>query len=530
MRRGLLSALWLATLLLAAGCSWIPSVGPDYEPPKVDLPESFRAMPLSDETARLRTWWEHFNDPSLNEVVRVALEHSPDLEGARARVRRARALRQIAFGGFFPNISVGGSVARTKTSANSRIGRQAQILDDAPVSDGESFVGPYNRYEAGFESSWEIDLFGGNRRAYEAANAEVDAATADLHDVWVALLAEVARTYIELRGFERRVQIVRNNIELQSETYNLVKLRFEAGLVSELDVAQSLAQLETTRSQLPSLEAQLAAARHRLAVLVGVTPEQVDALLPANDLSAPSASALLVKLPDLPGPELLGSGIPTELLRRRPDVRRAERQLAAQTARLGVAVADLFPSFTLGATWGYSSNSSGSLFEGDSVFWSLLPGVRLPIFTGGRLWGEMNRQEAIRDEALALYERTVLLALEETENALVGVASASRRVEALSKALEANRRALQLSRELYRQGLADFLRVLESERSAYAAEDALLESEVAARLQVVSLYAALGGGWDEQPTEKEPQGPSLEQGVRSVVTDRIDVSEQSTVK
>jgi NodT family efflux transporter outer membrane factor (OMF) lipoprotein len=415
-------------------------------------------------------WWTTFGDPMLEALVERAARANQDLRIAAARVREARALRARAVGDFFPIVDADGSYTNARRSENAL---------NFPVDQLQTGL-----WETGFDAAWEIDVFGGKRRALEAATADLAAAVEDLRDVLVTVLAEVARNYVEVRSLQQRLDIARRNIGAQQEALEITEARVRAGLTSELDVTQAAAILETTRAQVPALETALHAAIHRLGVLLGEGP---------GALLGELAAAAPVPAP----PPRVPIGLPADLLRRRPDVRESERRLAAATARIGVETAELFPKLSLTGVAGLQSLSASDLFTGASRYWSAGPTVRWRLFDGGRIRAQIRAEDARQEAALAAYEKTVLRALEEVENALVAYAKEQARYEALADAVAANRRALELSSALYTTGIGEFLSVLDAERSLHRTEDELAASQGTVSLNLVALYKALGGGWQE---------------------------------
>ena len=347
-----------------------------------------------------------------------------------------------------------------------------------------------NVYQAGFDASWEIDVFGGNRRAVEAGKAEVAAAEFGRRNVLVTLLGEVARNYVELRGCQRRLEIATNNLKTQEEALALAQDRFNNGLTSDLDVQQAATLLANTRAVIPMLETGIQGYIHRLGVLLGQPPE---ALLAELSAPAPIPSA----------PPLVPAGLPSDLLRRRPDIQLAERQLAASTARIGVATADLFPKFSLTGIAGYESTSASDWFAGGSKFWSLGPTVQWRIFDAGRIRANIRVQNARQEQALAAYEKTVLTVIRRRRK-LAGCLCQGTDPPAFARGCgESSQDSLHLANQLYANGLASFINVLDAERSLYQAEDALVQSDKAVTQNLISLYKALGGGWEtlEQPSQ-----------------------------
>lgn len=464
----------LALLLLApAGCTVGPDHAPPQPPPAEAWPEPLEAG-LSPEPVDLREWWAGFGDPLLNSLVGRALDRNLDLRQAAARVRESRAIRGVVAADRLPAVDARGSASQMRSSGNTFGGPGGPPGEESDL------------YDVGFDATWEIDLFGRVRRAVEAADAELEAAVESQRDARVLLVAEVARNYAEFRSAQARLVIAQQNVQAQQETLDLSRDRLEAGLSSELDTAQALAQLETTRSQIPPLVMAQKAAAFRLDVLLGLPPGTLAPEIESGELPVP---------PDRPLP----IGLPAELLRRRPDIRRAERQLAAETARVGVATADLYPRLTLFGSFGLESGDVGDLFSADSRTWSAGPvSVRWPIFDAGRIRSGIRAQEARQEQALLAYERTVLEAYEEVANALVAYARVRERRDSLARAVQADQLAVDLASDLWRRGLTDFLNVLDTQRALFALQDQLAESQAQVTTSLIALYKALGGGWEEE--------------------------------
>jgi len=466
-------------LALLAGCA----VGPNYHQPNVSTPSSW-ASPLADgETnspANLAAWWKNFNDTNLDSLMATAVQSNLTLHIAEAHVREARAERGVVAGGLFPSLGASAGYTRNRFGAHSfpPLAEFGVPLD-------------YNLYSAGFDAAWELDIFGGTRRAVEAANAEISAAEYNQRDVLVSLLAEVARNYIGARSYQQRLAITRDNIRVQLEILDLTSNRFQNGLNSDLDVQQATAVLTSTEAQVPSLETGFRQNVYALAVLLAQPPS---ALL--GEMSA--------KKPIPITPPTVPVGLPSDLLQRRPDVQRAERELAAATARIGVAKADYFPKFSLTGFTALESISTSDWFDYASRAWSAGPTVQWELFEAGRIHANVRVQNARQEQVLDAYQQTVLVALQEAENALTAYAKEQVRRQSLSQSVAANQQALELSTQLYKSGLADFIRVLDSERSLYAAQDALVQSDQSVSLDLVQLYKALGGGWQDE-TNPTPQ-------------------------
>ena len=467
------SLLMLAGLVLA-GCA---AVGPDYTPPATDVPADWnrldpaaRPAMRADAPGDLSRWWQRLDDPLLSELVDEALLASPDLRSAQARLREARARRTVAAAGGVPNVTGSGTASRSESSET--------------VGSG----GSRNFFSAGFDASWEIDVFGGVRRSVEAAEADVESSQASLENTRVSLVSEVALNYVEVRTRQMLIAIARANLASQSETLQLTEWRAQAGLVSSQDVEQARSNREQTRAQIPALETLLAEAEHRLDILLGQPPGALHARL-----------ARVGPLPAVP--EQLAVGIPADTLRQRPDVRAAERRLAAETARVGVAEAARYPAFNLSGSIGLEALTLGALGDSGAGTSSLFAGITAPIFNAGRLRAQVEIQDAVREQAVVAYEQAVLTALQEVENALVALSRNRERTEALAIAVESVRNAALLARQRYGAGLIDFQSVLDSERSVLVLEESLASSRASGVQELIRLYKALGGGWSPQPGE-----------------------------
>ena len=445
--------------LLLSGCV---TLGPDYVAPAMPVPPAWHGTPTAGgatDHASVERWWQQLGDAQLSALVDKALRNNPDLQSARAALRAARALERVARAGQGPDVGASGA-----TSA-SRYG-------DAAVSES---------WSAGFDASWEIDVFGGTRRGVEAAQADREAASATLASTQASLAAEVALNYVTLRTSQARLEIARRNLATQLETLQLTDWRAQAGLASSVDVEQARTNAEQTRAQIPSLQTSIASAANHLAVLTGEAPGDVQATLSEGALPAlPTAIAV---------------GIPAEVLRQRPDVQAAERQLAAETARIGVAEAARYPGFSLSGSIGLEAATLGALGNGASVVRSLAAGISGVLFDGGALAARVDQQGAVREQRLQAYRSAVLTALEDVENALTALDNTARRRDALAAASTAARNANLLAADRYRSGLIDFRTVLETERSLLSTEDSLASAEGERLNAVIQLYKALGGGW-----------------------------------
>ncbi|MDY6832700.1 MAG: efflux transporter outer membrane subunit [Thermodesulfobacteriota bacterium] len=463
---------WLLVFisLLAGGCAM---VGPDYEKVRPEVGKNWTAQMEKGLGASrpdrdvLAEWWRVLDDPVLTALEEKAVQGNLDLQTSLSRLRQARLIRGISESGLYPTLNASGAAQKQRGS---------ESLQTGAGGEEEEY------YLARFDSSWELDLFGGIRRSIEAAGAEIEAGRADVRDVLVSLMAEVAVNYIEVRTYQQRLDITRANIRTQEKTYALNKSRYEAGLIDELAEQQSLRNLEATRAQIPRLKSGLRAAKNRLAVLLGQAPGSIDELL-AGDKAIPQV------------PPSVAVGIPAEAMRRRPDIRRAERQLAAQTARIGVATAELYPKFRLSGTIGLEALESNFL-DAQSRFWGIGPGVSWNIFRGGALRLNIDLQTERQKEALLFYKSTILQSLQEVENALTAYAKEQLREESLEKAVTAARRTEFLARDRYNTGLTDFYNVLEAQRALLELEDQLTLSRAEVASNLARLYKALGGGWE----------------------------------
>ncbi len=463
--RSILPALVITFCL--SGCF---AVGPDYVRIKPEAPKAWHTTLQGGLASSLATpealsqWWKVLGDPQLESLEKRAIQGNLELKNARARIREARALRGISKAKLFPSIDATGNISNHRSSENNGLGHEGRL------------------YAAGFDAGWELDIFGGTRRAIEAAQAEIESSEEDLHDVLVSLLAEVGLNYVEARTYQSRLAATKANIAVQQETYELNLSLHQAGLIDELALEQSLYNLEHSRSQIPSLQTGLEEAKNRLAVLLGKNPGAVHPEL-AEEKAIPAI------------PLSVAVGIPAETLRHRPDIRRAERNLAAATARIGVATADLYPKFRLSGTIGLESISYGNLWQWASRSWNFGPGVSWNIFDAGAIRRNIQAQNARQEQTLITYEATVLQAQEEVENALVAYAKEQQRREALTKATASAKRADLLARDQYQAGLVDFNNVLDAQRSLISFQDELAQSNGVVTANLIRLYKALGGGW-----------------------------------
>jgi NodT family efflux transporter outer membrane factor (OMF) lipoprotein len=399
------------------------------------------------------------------------------LRVAEARLRQARAVRAGSAADLAPQVNASASAARAKQSRNQ------PLIGSLPLP--ANFPFEYSVYQAGFDASWELDVFGGKRRAREAATADWQAAIEARNDAMVSLLAEVARNYIELRSSQQRLGIARGDLKLQEEATELTRARFQGGVATELEVTREAALLAALQAAIPPLETAVRSAMYALAVLLAQQPGELIAEL------SPVANVP-------PVPPQVPIGLPADLLRRRADVRRAERQLAAETARIGVTKSDWFPRVSLIGDAGVESVSVSNWFEPGSRFWSIGPSVQWKALDFGRVRAEVDAQTAVQEAALAAYQKAVLVSLQEAENAIVAYAQEQNRHRALTDAVAQNRRALELADTLYSHGRVNFLDVLDARRTLYQSDDQLALSDQSVSLDLIVLYKALGGGWETQ--------------------------------
>lgn len=465
---------WLTLTLITLSLSSCTAVGPDYsrlEPAAQE--EWYAAMEHGLEAttvteSQLAVWWQVFDDPLLQKLQERAMRENLELQTAFSRLEQARLNRGLRRADHLHTLGAEGRMQRRRSSEN--LGN--------PLGGSEN-----DWYMARLDASWELDLFGGIQRAVESAQAELEASKADMHAVLTSVTAEVALNYIELRTHQQRLRVARDNIATQKKTYELNNSRFEAGLIDELYLQQSLRNLEQTRARISYLEAAIRRAENNLAVLLGQSPGAL------RKEFAPSGSIPAA-------PVRVAVGIPAEAMRRRPDIQRAERILAAQSARIGMATAELYPKLRLLGTIGLETlDSTSGLFNSSSQFWNIGPGISWNIFRGNALHLNVELQEERYTEALLHYNLTILRAQQEIENALTSYAKEQVRQEHIVRAVAAARRSEWLARDRYNAGLEDFYNVLDAQRALLQLEDELFQSKGEIAKNLTHLYKALGGGW-----------------------------------
>lgn len=500
VRFPLAGILVLGLAVTIGGCM----VGPDYKKPPSEMPAQWseeskgvQVAPLPD----ISKWWTLFEDQKLNDLIVRAIRANKDLKIAEARIRQARAQRGVTAADLFPTINADGSYVYSQQSLTTTKVPRASAGSTPAATPGGQSTGPTNLFQIGFDASWELDIWGGTRRAVEAADATLASTIEDRRSVLVSLVSDVALNYMQVRGFQLRLAIARDNIHSQQQTLELTQARFEAGLSSELAVAQQKAQLASTEATLPVFETGMRQAIHQLGVLLGGKPEML-------------LDELLKDEPIPPAPPGVPAGLPSDLLRQRPDIRSAERQLAAATANIGVATAQLFPQFSLTGTVGQQSIFSSKWFMPGSNYFSVGPSVSWAIFDAGRIRWNIKVQDALQEQALYTYEKSILVALQDVEDALVAYAKEQDTRDALRLAVESNQRAYDISYELYSKGLVDFLNVLDAQRNLFLTQDQYAQSTLRVSTDLVALYKALGGGWDvpppaaiQQVAQKAPASP-----------------------
>lgn len=454
----------LFAALVLAGCA---SVGPDYHAPK-EAPVTLQGVDATQQTTASfqAQWWKQFGDPTLDTLIQRAATNAPDLKIALARLNQARAALGTAKSQQIPDINTGVSYTRSRE-------QQPGFTDQRVTT---------TAYQAGFDAAWELDLFGGIRRSVEAARADAAAGEASLQDAQVTLFAEVARNYFDLRGTQLRIDVAKRDITNQQDSLKVIQARVDVGTGAEQDLASAKARLASVEAQLPVLETQASADQFRIAVLLGARPGDLDV-----DLSPATFKPIDVSL---------AIGGADDVLQRRPDIRIAERELAAANARIGVAKADWFPHISLGGFIGFLAGRSNDFGGADSRAWSLAPSISWQGLNVQRVASGVKGAKARAEEARANYDRTVLTALEDVDNSLVGFNQQRERVEKLLVQAKESRRAAELAKLRYDAGRTDYLELLDAERTQLSAEDQLAEAEAAINVRAVQLYKALGGGWE----------------------------------
>src|SRR5437899_6864877 len=467
-QRSWLMAAGFVPFVFLAGCA----VGPNYKPPQTSVANSFANAPtnvVSLDEGALATWWRGFNDARLDRLVDRAMTNNHDLRIATANLKEARALRRLATFDFAPTVQANAGYANSLLS-------KAAALPSTPRDAREIEL-----YDASFDAAWELDFFGRVRRSVQAANAQDDSVEATRLDMLVSVIAEVARNYFELRGVQNQLAVARKNADVQTETLKITQSRLDGGRGTDFDVSRSRSLLNLTLSTIPPLEAAIQKTIYRIAVLTGQQPTAL-----TTDLFAP------VPLPSVIPPLALSN--PEFLLRRRPDIRAAERSLAAASARIGIATADLFPRVTFIGSVGLQAETLAGLGKNGADTGNFGPRITWASLDLGRVQARIKAADARTEASLAFYERTVLTALVETEGALVDFGQEQSRQQFLATSAEASQKATDLAHQRYEGGVTDFLSVLDAERTLLEAQDRLAASQTRTATAFVAVYKALGGG------------------------------------
>ncbi|QIA21230.1 efflux transporter outer membrane subunit [Mesorhizobium sp. AA22] len=474
----------ILTAVLLAGCV----VGPDYQTPILPVPANWSGQNPAKviRPAQLSKWWRRLRDPELNTLVEQAVAGNLDVATAKARIREARASYRQSVGTLFPSADGSGSATRNKTAA---------------TTSGGTASDAYSQYQAGFDASWELDLFGANRRSVEAARYGLDASEEELRSTLLTLVGDVASSYAQARGYQARIQLARRAAASQKQTAVLTRAMAQAGTATAADVAKAMGQASSTEADVPSLEAGYAEAVHRLAVLTGRPPSALN--------------ERLRRIAPIPTPRLpIPAGIPADILLARPDVRMAERQYAQYTAKIGQAEAARYPSVSLTGDIDTSAFKLGDLGKNSSIGWSFGPALSVPLFNAGQLKAAVEVAKAQRDQYFIAYRASVLTALEDVENALVALRQERIRNSKLAASAKSYADTARLEGTLYKAGETSLLEVLDAERSLYSAEDDLLQSRIAIATDYIALNKALGGGWDGAIDAGKPEVVDVKTGAR----------------
>lgn len=487
----------LLFLIFLAGCT----VGPNYKAPENTISNTWTAPTDATTEPPITDWWKVFNDPLLDKYIEMASVNNQDLLTAEANILQARAVRQVTASSLFPQIIADVNATKTYFSKNgpvfaigpSTAGTEG-VTTPATTGSVSSATGlPFqvqvpqtqSLYNALIDVSWEIDLFGKTRRSIQAADATIESTIEQRNDTLVSVMAEVARNYVEIRTNQKRAQLIEERIQLLEQEALIVQKQLEYGYANELDWENIQATLATERAKLPETIAQVYRGIYTLSVLTGNMPETLlEELLPTQPM--PKA------------PEKIAVGLRSDLLRRRPDIRRSERALAAATANVGVAVASFFPTITLLGDGGFQSLSIKNLFTARSKTWALGGDINLPIFQGGSLIGNLKASRAATEAAAHVYQQTVLQALEETEGALISYTKAVASTDQLHQATESRSQFTTISRERHEKGLVNLLSLLESQLQLNQAEQQQLDGDSTVLFDLILLYKALGGGWENK--------------------------------
>jgi NodT family efflux transporter outer membrane factor (OMF) lipoprotein len=497
-----------ASLLLLAGCT----VGPDFhKPTPPDDPNSFLSGRNTGDGASQPqvapievTWWKSFNDPELDSLIQRAIQQNLDVKTATIRLSEARSNAGVTASAFFPSVNGNATAADVKLSDKGG----SLFGSSSSGSGGSSDISPVSIYQYGFDATWTLDVFGKVRRQVEAGNAAIQASEIDRRGVLIQMMAEVARDYVQLRNAQMQLQIADDNVHTAQRLLNLTRQRATAGLTDQLDVAQEQAQLTTTEATVPQAQQQVARYINALSMLLGEAPRSLQSELDTPEAVPPTPTAIPV-------------GLPSELLRRRPDIMEAEANLHQATANIGVAVASFFPSFNLLGMFGIQSSATQDLFTTAARTYILGGMVQVPIFQGGKLVEQLHLSRERQKEAMVAYDKTVLQAFEDVDNALTDYDKEQQRRVLLQSAVAANQHAFALAQDRYTQGIATYIDVLNAQENVLTSQRQLQDSTAAVSTDLVSLYLALGGGWEDTfPTpagEAEPNA-SIGQTIKTAIT------------
>ncbi len=483
-----------ATLLVALAGSVVGgcSVGPSYQPPEVKTNDAWIAgVPVAPTVANAR-WWTTFGDPVLDKLIERACAQNFTLKAAGLRVIEARAIRGVAAGQFFPQSqSVGGNLNNRQNSINTPAAMGDRAYPDAELK---------------LQAAWELDFWGKFRRSIEAADASLQAAVGDYDSVMVSLIGDVATNYVLIRSLQERVALAESNVRLQQDTLELTNLRFKAGKVGELDVATARATLANTRAQVPELRASLRQAALALSVLLGQQPGTLEDLITTSQPKVPDA------------PASIATGVPADLLRRRPDLRAAERAIAAATARVGVATADLYPSISISGNTGFAAASLdnsrrskiNNIFDANSFTGFIGLNVNWPILNYGRIENNIRAADARVEQALAAYNAAVITAAAEVEQNLYLLLQRQQQAVDLTESVDAARRSVELAQIQYKNGAADFIRLNDAQATLFSRQDTLVATKANATIAAINAYRALGGGWEIRSTAEFVDAATVE--------------------
>ena len=471
-------AIILLAAIALAGCA----VGPDYQRPAVDVPQTWRFEDKEAKEVANTAWWEQFNDPVLNELIDIALDENKDVKIAAARVEQFMGQYRTTRAPLFPQIGVGASVSRQRTS---------EITGPTPQLESVPFHNEFfTNYEGFLNASWEIDLWGRLRRATEAARADLLSTEEARRSIILTLVTSVASSYVNLLDLDKQLEVTRMSAKNYKEAYDLFKLRFEYGIVSEMEVSQTKSQYEQTAANIPFFEKAIAQQENALSVLLGRNPGPIPRGKTIDQLNLPAVPA----------------GLPSDLLTNRPDIRQAEQSLVAANANIGVAKAQYFPSISLTAMFGYASSDLDSLFTGPGMIWSLAAPLIAPIFTSGAISGQVKSAKAVQQQTLYQYLQVTQTAFREVDDGLVDQQRTREQLISLNREVEALREYVRLAQLRYDEGYTSYLEVLYAGNQLYNAELTLTGTQGTLFLALVSLYKAMGGGWVVEADKMIGQG------------------------